>query len=165
MLCAVLYRATHRAVPCCTMLCAVLYRATHRAVPCRALCCTVLYHAVRCVVLCYTVLYCCTVLHRAVPCYSHTSPLEELQALQLLEEIGSGGHGTVFRGTLHGLEVAVKVGLAGMGPCSGGRCVAWRWQSRCVLLLLLCLCRPCCCCLLLVPALMPLLLPLLLPLL
>ena len=40
-----------------------------------------------------------------------------MNGVELLKQIGQGGQGVVFCGTLHGLEVAIKVrrGLAGRG--------------------------------------------------
>ncbi|GLC56327.1 hypothetical protein PLESTB_001092900 [Pleodorina starrii] len=34
---------------------------------------------------------------------------QDLQSIKLLQEIGQGGYGTVYRGTYHGTEVAVKI--------------------------------------------------------
>lgn len=48
---------------------------------------------------------------------------QDLAAVQLLEVLGRGGQGVVFRGSLHGLETAVKVltDPAGGGGADGGR--------------------------------------------
>ncbi|GLI68345.1 hypothetical protein VaNZ11_012747 [Volvox africanus] len=47
---------------------------------------------------------------------------QDLAAVQLLEVLGRGGQGVVFRGSLHGLETAVKVltDPSGSGGCGGG---------------------------------------------